>query len=239
MSEYAAAFRTFLDYCDQRKTLYRWFDETVEPCDVVQSFLSIGAGTGEVEAELLRRIAPHGPTTVLVEPNPELAEQIPGRLPKAEVIQERYEDCRERLSHRKYDLILLSHSIYYLDDPKRTLQECYDMLTPQGALMIINESVYGIHDFRKQYGGHESMLFSDKDILDILPYFEEEYVRQEIPGYIETRYFQDMLPFILPKFTDEQRVAVRADILEYAQQRYGDYIYQPSVVMIVPATSLD
>lgn len=239
MNEYATAFRTFLDYCDQRKALYQWFDEAVEPCDLVQSFLSIGAGTGEVESELLRRIAPHGPHTVLVEPNPELAEQIADRLPKAEVLVSRYEDCREKLSHRKYDLILLSHSIYYLDDPRSTIQECYDMLTPQGALMIINESVHGIHDFRKRYDGHESMLFSDKDVLGILPGPEEEYVRHEIPGYIETRYFQDMLPFILPKFTDEQRANVRADILEYAQQRYGDYIYQPSVVFLVSATSSD
>lgn len=235
MCEYAVAFQSFLNYCDQRKNLYRWFKDTTLHTGSVQSFLSIGAGTGEVEEILLKLLNAYTHAAVtLVEPNPTLARQITNRLPSAEVIQARYEDSGlfAGVAGRMYDFVLVSHSIYYLEDPKTVLQECYNMLNTGGTLMIINESVHGIHDFRKRYGGHESMLCSDQTVMDILPGPKACHQRHVIPGHIETRYFQDMLPFILPKFTDEQRSTVRADILEYAQHRYGDYIYQPSVVLI-------
>lgn len=231
MTAYATAFQSFLQHCDQRNSLYRWFEQEYQcPIDI-STVLSIGAGTGEVEANLLKLLPGLATDITLIEPNPDLADQITFQGDHVRIIRKRYEDCRESLQDKEYNLILLSHSVYYLEDPARVLRECYDLLAKdgRGLLMVINESIHGIHDLRKRYGGHESMLRSDQVVSTLMPAGTERY---EVKGYIESQYLPEMLPFILPKFTDKQRAAVKDSLINYVQQEYGEYIYQPSVVLI-------
>jgi ubiquinone/menaquinone biosynthesis C-methylase UbiE len=232
MSSYAEGFQSFLHYCNQRTNLYHWFKTSELFSHMsIKSILSIGAGTGEVEAELISNMNhPEDITIILIEPNDVLAAKICTNVP-TEIIKSTYESYYNTLvlSGKRFDMIMLSHSIYYLDDPEIALKQCYDLLNEDGMLMVINESIYGIHDFRKRYGNHEDMLFSDQDVEKILPGPKVLHRKHVIDGHIETRYLQTMLPFILPKV--DNLAIIKAEVLEYAQQAYGDYIYQPSVVL--------
>lgn len=232
--DYAAAFESFLNHCDQRTHLYSWFDKSLPSVisPVPSSMLSIGAGTGQVEKRLIEAIQAKELHISAIEPNHKLATELRNNLPDLEIIPSTYEDAQ--LGAKRYDLILLSHSIYYLKDPKTALSECYDRLNTGGTLMIINESVHGIHDFRKHFNGHENMLFSDEKVQTILHTLPGSVsTRYVIDGHIDTEYLQSMLPFILPQYDVAYIESIKADVMDYAIKTYGNQIYQPSIVFLV------
>ena len=229
---YASAFQRFLRVCDQRRNLFYWFRRNPLPRSV-KTLLSIGAGTGQIESELIKTSKRATVHATLIEPNRELAAEIDSYIPSSQtsIVTSTFEDYRDDLleSGQTFDFILLSHSMYYFEKPRDVLNECYNLfLNEGGKLVVINESESGIHDFRKNFGNHKDMLLSDLDVLSFFPGYVKMHV---IDGYFSTKYLRSILPFVLPNIPPEELQEIEDDVAEYAKMKYGDNIYQPSVVL--------
>ncbi len=129
---YERAFQVFLENTDQKKNARRWLERLVERLPSKGTFVDAGAGSGEVTAWLSRFFQ----TTIAIEPNPFLREQLRRSVPAAELIGKPILEARPR---EAADLILCSHTFYYID-PSRWLEHAERLVSwmaPEGVTILV------------------------------------------------------------------------------------------------------
>lgn len=149
------------------------------------SLLSIGSGEGDIDMEIIQSLLPDVNSSwkrlryVALEPNPIHRDRFLERLEKAdfdenvEVLVS--EDCFEPSSfesEEKYDLVLLTHVLYYFKEPYQAIQTALAQTKENGRLLIVHQTATGIPQIQREHmleaKGDENEMFATEDIKKLL-----------------------------------------------------------------------
>jgi hypothetical protein len=183
---YERSFKVFLQHTDQKKRARRWLETFLTSLPSKQVLIDAGAGSGEVTFWL----SPSFNKTIAVEPNPFLLQKLQSVLPQAEGI------CKpilEATPSAKADLILCSHTFYYIPQPSwmAHLDRLLTWMQPTGSLVIVLQH----HDtdcmrMLEHFCGHRFNLTTLADMLKAkhASRYDLRLVRDD--AYIETSTFE-------------------------------------------------
>ena len=153
--------------------------------DDTLSVLSIGSGEGDIDIEIIHSILPSLNSRwkrlkyVALEPNPIHRDRFLERLDKASfdknVEVSVSEDCFEPgrfESEEKYDLVLLTHVLYYFDDPYQAIQGALNQTKKGGKVVIVHQTATGIpqiqHEHMLEAKGNQNEMCTAEDIRNLL-----------------------------------------------------------------------
>lgn len=178
--EYAECFNAFKMLSTEWTAMREWLVQEFLPLMAGRESLevmSIGSGTGDFDLTLIRLLGKeisHISYTAL-DPNRE----------HNSIFSERYEESGLDLdSFRivpkpfgevdfpdRFDLIHMTHCLYYIPDRKKAIQQAYNLLNPGGFLLIFHQTSMGINEIQRKYmkrvKNDEKEMFSAHDILRI------------------------------------------------------------------------
>jgi SAM-dependent methyltransferase len=175
--EYAECFDAFKNVSSEWMAIGEWLEKEFIPClagRALARVLSVGSGTGDFDLTLMRMLLKKIPhiSYIALDPNQE----------HNAIFSERYRDCglelesfqiipqpfgQERLDGG-FDLIHLTHCLYYIPDRKTAIRRAYELLSPGGFLLIFHQTTLGINEIQRAYmrlvKGDEKEMFSAHDI---------------------------------------------------------------------------
>jgi SAM-dependent methyltransferase len=142
---YAACLDTYEAASNQRELIHQWFTEHVIPELPTDhaSILSVGCGAGDLDEKIMAAAKERASTISYVglEPDPQQCERFMSRLadendPSIEV--EAHDTGFEQSpEQRRFDLVLMVHSLYYMEDPKGALEKALSLVNDSGQLVIL------------------------------------------------------------------------------------------------------
>ncbi|MDB9518764.1 methyltransferase domain-containing protein [Roseofilum reptotaenium CS-1145] len=153
--------------------------------DDTLSVLSIGSGEGDIDLEIIKSLAPQADRPwqqlhyVALEPNPIHRDRFLDRLHHASLahtinvsVREDSFDPHQPLSQEPYDLVLLTHVLYYFDDPPQAIEHALAHTKPNGRVIIVHQAATGIPQIQREYmldiKGNEDELLTADDIQNLL-----------------------------------------------------------------------
>jgi SAM-dependent methyltransferase len=142
---YAACLHTYEAASNQRELILEWFTNHVIPQIPMDSasFLSIGCGAGELDVKILAAGKAHASTIAYVglEPDSQQCERFMSSMEfpsdqniRVETLNTNFEKCTEQ---RRFDRVLMVHSLYYMDDPARAIEKALNLVNESGRLIIL------------------------------------------------------------------------------------------------------
>ncbi|NPV61602.1 MAG: class I SAM-dependent methyltransferase [Methanotrichaceae archaeon] len=178
--EYAECFDAFKQVSSEWMAMQDWLEKEFLPhlseseSSKALSVLSIGSGTGDFDLALMRILLEkiHQLSYVAVDPNPE----------HNRIFCQRYMNCGLKLDsfeviphpfgqdhlHGGFDLIHLTHCLYYIPDRRDSIARAYRMLNQGGFLLIFHQTTLGINEIQRAYlklvKGDAKEMFSAHDI---------------------------------------------------------------------------
>lgn len=178
--EYADCFNAFKKVSTEWGAIEEWLSheflpnvEKRERADV----LSIGSGTGDFDLNLIRLLLGNIPHIkyVAMDPNLEHNREFISRYERSGLKLDSLELMPQAFGHDNlegsFDLIHMTHCLYYIPDREKAIIMAYDLLKPHGILLIFHQTVLGINEiqraYMKQVKGHEKEMFSAYDISQI------------------------------------------------------------------------
>ena len=145
--EYSHAFKAFLRCSDHLSDMLG----LIEP--VVASFsgkpvsvMSIGAGTGCFEDEMVRKLGLKISHFHAVEPNKDLHKLLTQTMLSWQNVKFKIEEkyfTEEYETRHKFDLILMSHCLYNMDNVPKVLSKARSLLEENGKLAVFIHSEIG------------------------------------------------------------------------------------------------
>jgi len=175
--EYAECFDAFKKVSSEWMAMDEWLEKELIPClegRPSARVLSVGSGTGDFDLTLMRMLLEKISqiSYVALDPNQE----------HNAIFSQRYHDCglelrsfqiipqpfgQERLDGG-FDLIHLTHCLYYIPDRRTAIRRAYELLNPGGFLLIFHQTTLGINEIQRAYmklvKGDEKEMFSAHDI---------------------------------------------------------------------------
>lgn len=153
--------------------------------DDTLSVLSIGSGEGDIDIEIIYSLLPQVNSSgkrlnyVALEPNPIHRDRFVERINKAsfdenvEVLVS--EDCFEPgrfESKEKYDLVVLTHVLYYFEEPYQAIQSALAQTKENGTVVIVHQTATGIPQIQREHmleaKGDLNEMFTAEDIKNLL-----------------------------------------------------------------------
>jgi SAM-dependent methyltransferase len=142
---YADCLHTYEAASNQRELILGWVTDHVIPQFSADSasILSVGCGAGDLDEKILAAAKQHASSIsyVGVEPDPQQCERFMSRMvcendPNigVEVHNSSFEQFTDQ---RRFDLVLMVHSLYYMEDPKRALDNALNLVNESGRLVIL------------------------------------------------------------------------------------------------------
>jgi Methylase involved in ubiquinone/menaquinone biosynthesis len=179
--QYAGCFDLFKTVSTEWDALECWLRQEFIPVlknDDSVDILSIGSGRGDFDIVLMRLVSEkysHISYTA-VDPNTEHNSIFREKVDKFRVKPEFFTIIPEFFSddtvHGSFDIIHLTHCLYYIPDRKNAIETCYQLLKPGGSLLIFHQTTLGINEVQERYmervKGNRKELFSAHDLLTIL-----------------------------------------------------------------------
>jgi len=142
---YAACLQTYEAASNQRELILGWFTSQVIPQQSTESaaFLSVGCGAGELDVEILA--AGKAQTSSIaydgLEPDPQQCETFLSRMARETDNGIRVTAHNTRFeqftAQQRFDLVLMVHSLYYMDDPEQVLKDALNLVSESGRLVIL------------------------------------------------------------------------------------------------------
>jgi SAM-dependent methyltransferase len=217
-AEYSSAFGIFHQRTTDVDHMFHWI-RSCPPKEVAQirSVLSVGAGTGLIDMEVLHTLV-NVDRYVVIEPNPAQLEQFKNRSFEFSSICEFHPITFEEFSSEMpFDLILLSHCLYYFDDKQKTLNKVVELLKPTGRAWIFHQTPNGINGLQRHFGSQKYNYNSD-DILRDLTSLRADFSLDFLPGEIDVRNPPNELIyfFLERKCTEEEFHRVVSYLTRYA-----------------------
>ena len=180
-AEYAQCFDLFKTISTEWDAISNWLKYVCIPELGLKSsvdVLSVGSGTGDFDLTLiglLEETCPHIMYTA-VDPNTEHNRIFSDRVKNSgtsldsfRIIPEPFQDDTVR---GQFDLIHLTHCLYYIPERKIAIQSAYDMLKPGGSLLVFHQTALGVNEvqrlFMRRVKGDEKEMFSAHDLLEII-----------------------------------------------------------------------
>jgi 2-polyprenyl-3-methyl-5-hydroxy-6-metoxy-1,4-benzoquinol methylase len=140
-----------IDWLNSNKS--KWIPKCQNP-----KLLSIGCGDGKLDIPLLHALAERAPFNYWgVDLNESELSLFRNRLSEDLLLNdksqiqfssEKFDETSNLEKH--FDLILMSHMLYYFQNPERVIKNAIHHLTDSGQLMIIQQSTQGIPQIRNE-----------------------------------------------------------------------------------------
>ncbi|NER23838.1 MAG: methyltransferase domain-containing protein [Symploca sp. SIO1B1] len=149
------------------------------------SVLSIGSGEGDIDLEIIHSMIPRLKPRwkrlryVALEPNAIHRDRFLQRLDQAS-FDESVEVCVRdecfepgRLAgEEKFDLVLLTHVLYYFDDPYQAIRSALTQTKEGGQVLIVHQTARGIPQIQQEHmleaKGNQNEMFTAEDIQRLL-----------------------------------------------------------------------
>lgn len=176
--EYAECFNAFKQISSEWGALVDWFRASFLPTlpkHASLNVLSIGSGTGDFDMMLMRLLLDHGAelSYTAMDPNEEHNSIFRERLLRSDLQPSSFRIIPSPFTATEaegsYDIIHLTHCLYYIDDRSQAIRRSYELLNPGGALLIFHQTPVGINElqrsFMREVKGNEREMFSSKDIM--------------------------------------------------------------------------
>lgn len=186
--EYAACFDIFRTQSSEWDAIATWlkqeFVPTLENGSSID-VLSVGSGTGDFDLVLITEVKKRVGhlTYTAIDPNREHNRIFRQKVEESRVRPDSFRlipfPFEEGLVDREYDLIHLTHCLYYLPDRKRAIQACMNSLRRHGTLLVFHQTALGINELQREFmarvKGTTEEMFSSSDLLQVLDDLDLEY----------------------------------------------------------------
>lgn len=154
--DYARGHAQFEARSDQRSRLVGWLDAQLarHPADAPLSVLSVGCGTGDVDAAVAVGAAGRARGGVAlrwtgVDPHAPSAAAFAVALARAApTVQVSAHGCTfdEVVTDERYDVVTFVHSLYYVPDVHRALRRAVTLLAPGGRLLVLHAPLAALNE---------------------------------------------------------------------------------------------
>ena len=178
--QYAECFNAFKQISNEWTAIEEWVNEKFIPAlgDLSSlDILSVGSGTGDFDLTLMRLLRSKVPAIsyVALDPNQEHNRRFQEGFEKSDldtvslrIIQSVF---REDRVAGTFDVILMTHCLYYVEERKQAIRLALSRLKPGGSLLIFHQTPMGINEiqrtFMRQVKGDVKEEFSSRDIMDV------------------------------------------------------------------------
>ena len=205
--EYAKCFRTFLDRSHEYDYMLNIVDYIQTKPDESTTILSIGAGTGYFDEQVLNKLK-NKVNYYAFEPNPihiiELTERLTKTRHNIKIIQDYFSS--ETTFDLEFDYILISHCLYPIRNPFNVLHHAISFLknNNESKLLLFHQGDVGMVNFVNKFNKY--LKFSSE------PYAKHDYSSKDIIEYLKYNNFKYDL-YLLPAYIDLSDVFTNDDIL--------------------------
>ena len=150
---YAETFNYFAEHTSEYKQMLSTAVDILSESRKKQlKILSIGAGTGYFEKNIITRTLHIEFDLTCFEPNKNFLPQLWGNLGmlchRLTVINDVFVSNTDLIE--KYDFIIMSHVLYSMEDPVEIIEKAISVLNPGGKIIIFHMTEEGIYDFATQ-----------------------------------------------------------------------------------------
>lgn len=192
---YAACLDTYEAASNQRELILGWFTDHVIPQVTTESasFLSVGCGPGDLDEKILAAGKKHATTVSYVglDPDPRQCERFVSRMLVDNDLDIRIEAaniCFEEFTEqRRFDLVLMVHSIYYMRDPKLAIEHARNLVSERGRLIVLialNDTLNELSSSFWEMENSGSTWFSE-DLSSHLEKHDIAFERKRIEGTLD------------------------------------------------------
>lgn len=195
--------------------------------------LSVGAGNGDFDRRLVSIINSRQKNLeyVMVEPNEALCDRLRENLARHAGDGVRFEinplTFEDYVISRPFDLVHLTHCLYYIQDRQGAIDHALKALGPDGVVLIMHQTPWGISQiqqrFLKRVKGTEDEMLSSRDIQEILELRGVTYHLEVFESHVNvSECFQPgsaegeaILSFFLESDIRGLKPALKQELLEY------------------------
>lgn len=219
--------------------------------------LSIGAGTGCFEDDLIKNFGMNVEYFYGIEPNKQHRDQLKERVSNWNIDHTVDQSCftKDFVTDKRFDLIIMSHVLYCVNDVAGTLVKVNSLLKPNGKVVIFHQSDRGGCELYNFFIKHAELscrsigdhAISSSHIVDFLK--ENEILYEvafgpcaiDVSEFIEKRASKnacDVVTFMLQTRYEDLHLQLKEDLYAMVKQgskltEDGKYLFNHPTVMIV------
>ena len=216
-TRYAETFSVFVSRSREYAAM---LDRLVAAADSLSTgfdCLDVGAGTGKVVRDWLSLNGPRPNRYVAVEPNPlhvaQLDESIAQSGLDGRILSDPFHDEFPQPGY--FDMILFSHSLYWMRDPIACVRHAYKWLKPGGVLLVFLQGPFG---FRSLYQQFNPLLKRDRP-ADVDHGFSSHELMQGLRAHgLNPELAFDPTPIELTNLFDEGQQRERDEFISFVLQ---------------------
>jgi SAM-dependent methyltransferase len=237
--EYAECFDTFKQISSEWESTQNWLTNDFLPkCNWTDALniLSIGSGTGDFDLQLMKLILKRWQidSYVAVDPNTDHNRIFSTRFRKSGPPVSDFQILSRTFPVQdlgiKFDLIHMTHCLYYMPDRIKAIQGALDILNNQGLILIFHQTPLGINEiqrrFLKRAKGNENEMYSSKDIYRLLESLPVTFTFDIIDGILDVSDFaapqsfrgRQLLNFFLECRADMLPREFREQVVEFVKE---------------------
>jgi len=237
--DYAKSFKTYKKYSSEWKSMLDWVQDYLLgnlPGTESFSVLSVGSGAGDFDFQLIKILKSKFKALeyVALEPNKVFCQEF-----KARVASYPFQDVRFKIHpltfeefsvEKRFDLVHLTHCLYYIPDRQRAILNALDMILDDGLVLIFNQTSMGINQiqrkFLKRVKGSGDEIFSSKELQVILDHHQIPYHLDIVDSFLDvsdcfrcnSESREKLLSFILECDVRQLPPAIKREIVDYIQE---------------------
>jgi SAM-dependent methyltransferase len=196
--EYAECFDTFKQISTEWQSTQKWLiDDFLPRCAWTDplNILSIGSGTGDFDLHLMKLILKRWriKSYVAVDPNPDHNQIFITRFRESGLPVPNFKVHSRTFPMQdldmKFDLIHMTHCLYYIPDRLKAIQSAMDILNNKGIMLIFHQTPLGINEIQKRFlksaKGNKKEMYSSKDIHRLLESIPASFAFDIIDGLLD------------------------------------------------------
>ena len=192
---YATCLETYEAASNQRERILAWLMEDVIPVLSTDraSVLSVGCGAGNLDKEILAMGTEHASAVSYVglEPDPRQCERFISRMGfenDRNIQVEAHNVCFEEFSEkRRFDLVLMVHSLYYMEDPEIALDNALSLVNDGGCLAVLIASKDTLNELSSSFWELENdrLAWFSEDLSNHLEKLGVSFERKRIEATLD------------------------------------------------------
>lgn len=236
--DYAKSFKTYKKSSGEWKSMLDWIQDNLLanlPGKESFSVLSVGSGAGDFDFQLIQILKSKFKALeyVALEPNKVFCQEF-----KARIASNPFHDLRFKIHpltfeefsvEKRFDLVHLTHCLYYIPDRRRAILNALDMILDDGLVLIFNQTPMGINQiqrkFLKRVKGSKDEIFSSKELQAILDHHQIPYLIDVVDSFLDvsdcfrfnSESGEKLLSFILESDVRQLPPAIKREIVDYIQ----------------------
>jgi SAM-dependent methyltransferase len=200
--EYAECFDAFKKISSEWLSMQQWLNEDFLQRHVWSSplkILSIGSGDGDFDLEFMKILMRRWriETYIAIDPNPHHNQTFESRYRKSNLHVPNFEILPETfpVSHLniKFDLVHMTHCLYYMPDRLRAIQAALGSLSENGLMLVFHQTQLGINEIQRHFlmraKGSEYEMYSSRDIYRLLKSLHLSFDYEMLDGMLDVSEF--------------------------------------------------